>query len=529
MKLVQTFWSDHSVTNIDLINGGWLNSRFHLLSWALSSLLLKRNHPDKPLELACDETGKYLLIDFLKLPYDNYKLLPFNTAANHPSYIWITKLLLSYASHDEPFLNIDSDFYAFTKFDSLFLEKDIIVQNKEEGKALFMYKTVLNNLDLSIIPSFAQSASCSVNAGIIGGTCYKLFKDFAESINYFIQSNTDYLDRSDYKDGLNTLLEQYFFSGYCIEKGLQISGLLPAQQHTNYHHLSRLEDLPNNITFVHATLGAKKDTNLCELMEYRLRLHFPDEYYSILSKLDSLGLSKNFQRPTGLEHEQFILKGKQSSNSTSEETYHWPRTSFVANKLNIKICLTNSFKLDDQSKKAINSKRLLQSVFIYERTLNKFSLHYPHKSAAYYWTLRLINIQLLDELVTLPKEIGENYTVKRINNHVVADSLWQWAHMASIDSCNNTCYEDIKNYKGLYQIIFAKERDKVVEYLMDSLDSIIYSLIKHQLSIRTLTNYVSTFYPDNTFDINFDSIIYYTVLNKIKAFCYLGIIQLYKS
>ena len=65
MKVVQTFWTGNKSL---LDNGfGWINPQYHLMSWALSCLSLRKNYDD--VSFYTDSNGYKVLIKLLKLPY----------------------------------------------------------------------------------------------------------------------------------------------------------------------------------------------------------------------------------------------------------------------------------------------------------------------------------------------------------------------------------------------------------------------------------------------------------------------------
>ena len=65
MRIVQTFWTDRQSL---LENSfGWINPQFHLMSWALSCLSLRKNYDE--VVLYTDSEGYRVFIELLKLPY----------------------------------------------------------------------------------------------------------------------------------------------------------------------------------------------------------------------------------------------------------------------------------------------------------------------------------------------------------------------------------------------------------------------------------------------------------------------------
>jgi hypothetical protein len=93
MKAIQTFWTQPGQP-IQQAAGGWLDPRYHLMSWALSSSLLAR-HFEKVV-LHTDVKGRQILIDELGLPYSEVTLAQEGLEAKYPKKWWVMRKILSY-------------------------------------------------------------------------------------------------------------------------------------------------------------------------------------------------------------------------------------------------------------------------------------------------------------------------------------------------------------------------------------------------------------------------------------------------
>ncbi len=65
MTFLNSFWTN--TTDILDLKCGFPHAKFHLMSWALSSMQLRKFYPH--LSLYTDDFGKELLVDRLHLPY----------------------------------------------------------------------------------------------------------------------------------------------------------------------------------------------------------------------------------------------------------------------------------------------------------------------------------------------------------------------------------------------------------------------------------------------------------------------------
>ena len=75
MKIVHSFWSKPALGasgDLEKGNGGWLETKYHLMSWVLSVNLLRRHYDQ--LVLYTDPQGEDLLIRKLQLPYTDVKV-----------------------------------------------------------------------------------------------------------------------------------------------------------------------------------------------------------------------------------------------------------------------------------------------------------------------------------------------------------------------------------------------------------------------------------------------------------------------
>lgn len=182
MKIVQSYWSHPSTFNDESINarskGGFIDKRFHYMSWALSCLSLKRFY--KKVELITDKAGSKLLVTELELPYTDIEVCLDQLNHYHPN-LWAIGKIKTYQLQTEPFLHIDSDIYVWKKLGNLSFHKSpLIVQNVEYDCKWNIEAMVNNEKKLSFLPeeingAYKKSDFTSINAGVIGGTDLDFF------------------------------------------------------------------------------------------------------------------------------------------------------------------------------------------------------------------------------------------------------------------------------------------------------------------------------------------------------------------
>lgn len=124
-KFIQTLYLNEK-TNPYKDSCGWVAPEFHLMSWALSCLQLKRIYGN--INLFCNDAAADLLLDDLQLPYNEI-----NTDLNNLSIpddkLKILPKVFTCSNQTMPFLNIDNDVFVFSKFPPYLLEYKLILEN----------------------------------------------------------------------------------------------------------------------------------------------------------------------------------------------------------------------------------------------------------------------------------------------------------------------------------------------------------------------------------------------------------------
>lgn len=126
MRIIQSFWSDPTD-----IKCGFYDTKYHLMSWTLSSLTLSKYYGS--IELYSNLFGCEILIDKLNLPYKvgSLSLEAFRKENKFP--IWTLSKLYVYAQQTAPFIHIDGDIYIFKDILSQFANESLIAQNEDNS------------------------------------------------------------------------------------------------------------------------------------------------------------------------------------------------------------------------------------------------------------------------------------------------------------------------------------------------------------------------------------------------------------
>ncbi|KWW27685.1 MAG: Uncharacterized protein AUK64_2073 [bacterium P201] len=213
MNIIQTFYSYKEDSIHD--NAGFLTPDMNWKSMALSCLLLKRHF--KEVTLYCNHRVKNVIIDKLKIPYDNIIEVPDFMEEYKECNLWALPKIYTYSLQHEPFLHVDCDWFMFEKLSDSILEADVFGQNIEYDDQMYnrhvLEKLISNGCVLPslVIDEYKQEKILRVvNAGILGGNDIPIIQKYVGVIFDFINDNKTILQ--ELNDGfVNSIYEQLFF------------------------------------------------------------------------------------------------------------------------------------------------------------------------------------------------------------------------------------------------------------------------------------------------------------------------------
>jgi hypothetical protein len=316
MKITQTFFTP--TKDIKSLNGGWLSPKYHLMSWALSSSLLKKYHPNNELELVTDNFGKHVLIDELDLPYDRVKIGLEDLDLGAFSDLWLLKKLFAHTLHEEPFLFLDGDAFIFEKFDNSLLQGDLIAQNKETNFNIYIpfLRGMLENFDY--LPDWitkdykVNKSYFASNTGVTGGQNFKFFKSFYAFVIDFLEKNQSHL-KSIPSHVLNLSIEQFLFYQLAQSQEQEISYLFNKRFQANYLGFNNFHEVPDKRNYLHLMMSNKKVIHNCEQLEKRLKRDFPAIHQNINDLFErEIGIKTPPQRKVDFYRTKRALEKKES-------------------------------------------------------------------------------------------------------------------------------------------------------------------------------------------------------------------------
>lgn len=269
---------------------GWIRPEFNLMSLALSCLQVKKFYPQ--VTLYSDDVAAKMLIDTLKLPYDNL-ICELDVLNKYHPQLWALPKIYTYGKQETPFLHVDGDVFIWKEFDEILLQGQLIAQNEEA--ATDYYEAIIQSLEkeLSYFPPEIISERASkeslhaFNAGIMGGRDVDFFKTFSEKAFQFIERNKNDFSRINVSS-FNIFFEQYLF--YCLAKnaGKQVSVLINEVIFDNrYKDLGNFIDVPHIKKYLHLIGNYKRNRQTCEQLANRLRQDYPEHYYRIIALFKS--------------------------------------------------------------------------------------------------------------------------------------------------------------------------------------------------------------------------------------------------
>lgn len=500
MKIIQTFWSGNHKDNITSNKYGWFSEEYHLMSWALSCLQLKKHYPN--VELYTDEPGYNILIKKLKLPYTkvHQELESLNFYHND---LWALSKIYAYSKQKESFLHVDGDVYIWEPFDQKLMEKPLIAQNLEFGSKDYyekMFSDIKKNLDF--IPEEMmkvlekEKSIWAYNAGIFGGSDINFFQKYTTQAFKFVKKNLQKLEYID-KNSFNVFFEQYLF--YCISKieekevNVLFNDLI---QDNGYRNLGDFEDVPFDKKYLHLLGPFKKDYKTCELMARRLREDFPEYYYRILKlypekyrntlSINYNILSDKFSNHNKKNNENFLLNN------------HFYRTHFF-----LKIILNYD---------PINIENLSDILTIVKKTNNIHLLDLFSYEKLIYEKLKPNNVSsLLNRDLrsnTYFKTIfSEEFEPKMVKSQLIhiGISNWNWQiEDKKLDYFRSRIKfnREIKKSRNVNLIIPEIEFPFYSEVLIDELDELILEILDLPKTRNTVLNEVKKNFAENDLDFS---------------------------
>ncbi|HEY5464820.1 MAG TPA: DUF6734 family protein [Hanamia sp.] len=311
MKIIQSCWSCNHRDFLKF-KAGWIAPEYHLMSWALSCLQLKRYYG---VVLYSDCVSAHMLIDELGLPYDKVECNLDYLNSYHP-HLWALPKIYTYSKQEEPFLHIDGDVYIWEPFKELLLNSSLITQNMEV--ATKCYEEIFLDIErnLKYFPQailkerVAGQKIYGYNAGIFGGSDIDFFRRYTYESFKFINKNIYYFSKIAVSD-FNVFFEQYLF--YCLAKQenknvkVLFSEIIKDNQ---YKGFGDFIDTPYLKKYLHLIGTYKRSQQICNQLADRLREDYPEYYYRIISlfKKNKVPLLRDYYHYTSSNTEKKLIE-----------------------------------------------------------------------------------------------------------------------------------------------------------------------------------------------------------------------------
>jgi len=358
MKIVQSCWSCKR-ENFFESSAGWYSQEYHIMSWALSCLQLRKYYND--VTIYADEVSAEVLLGVLKLPYTNV-ICELDCLNGYHNDLWALPKIHVYAQQKESFLHVDGDVFIWEPFSDELTQGALIAQNIEA--ATKYYNSVLEKVQhkLKYFPAemlaenYNKDVIYAFNAGIFGGTDLDFIKMYADKAKMFVDRNKNELKNFEVGT-FNVLFEQYLFYLLVKSNNKAVNVLIPEIIGDNgYIGLGDFTKVPFERRYLHLLGSFKKSKFVCEHMANRLRLDFPEYYYRIISLLKNrdINLKKKYYSYYNKPTEEFlirkyrILKNAYMAGEIFLEKVDTPK-SFASTKSRVDMVINRLREIDQEN------------------------------------------------------------------------------------------------------------------------------------------------------------------------------------
>ncbi|ERM80467.1 hypothetical protein P872_21685 [Rhodonellum psychrophilum GCM71 = DSM 17998] len=540
MKFVHTFWIDEGKDPLEAAFG-WCSAKYHLMSWALSSLQLHKFYDN--VELITDTKGKELLIDQLKLPYKKVRIELDNLVLGGIPGLWVMKKIYSYTLHKEPFLNIDGDVFIFKPFPEDLLSGQLIAQNIEQDFDYYKELVGLVGKTFGYVPfpiksqikeSLPIKAS---NAGILGGKDFRFFEDYYKLVRKFVTENK--LEISELTPAqmvnFNAVVEQYIFHCLSSDMGIEVNYLLDTvydpsffESFANFHHL------PFKIPFMHALGDYKKNGWVCDQLANRLRLDYPEYYYRIIELFESQGGDdKVHGAHEGFSNSQKLVSSFSIKYSGKSEDEKFSRTkgiiSSICNQEEIPTDISkfSIFQAIEWLEKELTDGRsmaILNDVFDFEKEKIRLTQSLPNDDII--WDNEQEAIDRVN-LSFATDQWKEKVMLKLSPLSMTIESEWDWSqnHVFFTRVKHNNIENNLTLEPYYYRTLLLpdKHHGEIIEYLLNPMETYLISLLSKEahISITVVKEQVILFFEN----VNEEKVLVY-LEEAIRFLAYSGVIFL---
>jgi hypothetical protein len=511
MNFIQTLHFNKSI-NPFIHSFGWARPEYHLMSWALSCLQLKKLY--NKVDLYCNNKAASLLRDELGLPYNNFHISHENLKIAHEK-LWALPKILTYSLQDKPFLHLDGDVFLFDKLPASLLSSRLIAQNVEEATDYY------RETQKELIKHFSYFPNCvktdfeshipikAVNAGILGGSNLVFIKNYTDLAFEYVNKNIFYLSAINV-DRFNVFFEQHLFYSLAAEIGLPIEFLMKDTIPDNkYQHLGDFHEVPCKKSYLHLLGQYKRDEHTCRQMAAKLRQLYPEYYYRIISLFKtkstpmSVSLYAHEKFTTVSNYIDFTSKAKAnfSINSYKENTKDSTNTNSIRiekKEISTLISLkdivekvkdySNFTKDEIENDFAVFSQNLLQVLNYNSKFEDEYIYGRDLESVNWFCELFGNDIDTLNKIIKKCTEVS------------IIESSFDWAGLLNQHKRIGIEYYEVLELKpGEFYNLVVPEifGDGFSLQDMDEMEKIILEHLINPLSVKDLFHIMLTYVEEN--------------------------------
>lgn len=511
MKFVQTVWFKENKTEINY-SAGWLSLHFHLMSWALSSYQLSQFFSQKC--LMTDEIGAELA-QKLHLPYTQIQT-DLETVKQQNA-LWVSNKLYTYSVQQQPFIHLDTDAYFFNNIDPQWLSAPLLAQNFEYDHENYChaYNDVITHCPFipDLIKKDQLGRLTAVNAGVMGGTNWLFFKEFAQFVEEFLIRNEAHLAKCHY-DHLNVFVEQYLFKQFADAKGIPVSYISPKEFGPPCDYkMTEFAKLPLDCQYIHIT-NYKQNPAVCEQMAQRLWLESPELHERVTTVCRTLEAT----------HHPILLPEPPLPNPFYRTTYLLSKLGlFETDQLLTQPEISTLIAAREESPEGV----VLSDVFQYETRLLEFNETLPNGTVL--WADWENYSRRTNTLLALPPEEYLQKTIGQSPRCVRLDSAWNWAEVSEFagQTANRDLAQNLTADPSYYETVLYiyVHQGLVREHLLDVLNILILDTLEEPAMMQTVVDSVVEqvcVHQPATNTTELASLI----VDRIRHFLYHGVLEL---
>ena len=277
---------------------GWINQKYHMLSWLLSFETARRFYPET--HLVTDDEGARLLVDGLGLEFEHVST-KLNALAHHDADWWALGKLYAYREQEAPFVHLDADVFLWRPLPERVAAAGVFAQNPEPfrpGTSTYQPELLEHALTAHAhgwLPEEwlwfrrarhdRQRGDC---CGVIGGTHTDFIRHYAETALRLVNdpANRRGWSRVENKVDSMLLIEQYMLAA-CVEYHVTEPASPFAGLRLAYLFNSVAEAYEpgsaSRLGYTHLIGHAKQDAAVADRLERRVRQDYPEQYERCLA------------------------------------------------------------------------------------------------------------------------------------------------------------------------------------------------------------------------------------------------------